>query len=114
VLCIFVGRAVPGRNEPLRTARGRAFVWGGFVRKGFSCLRAIYAAHVVMPMSELTCPMAGREPGGEVGIRTRTDPGSQAAADGLAGWGLPLTSKSERATGTRRHARVSSTAVSRR
>jgi ParB/Sulfiredoxin domain len=44
----------------------------------------IYADRVVMPMSELKCPTARCEPGGEVGIRTRTDPGSQAAADGLA------------------------------
>jgi ParB-like nuclease family protein len=52
-----------------------------------SCRRrhdAIYADRVVMPMSELKCPTARCEPGGEVGIRTRTDPGSQAAADDLA------------------------------
>ena len=52
-----------------------------------SCRRrhdAIYADRVVMPMSELKCPMVRCESGGEVSIRTRTDPGSQAAADGLA------------------------------
>jgi hypothetical protein len=52
-----------------------------------SCRRrheVINADHVVMPMSELKCPTARREPGGEVGIRARTDPGSQAAADDLA------------------------------
>jgi hypothetical protein len=55
-----------------------------------SCRRrhdAIYADRVVMSMSELKCPTARCEPGGEVGIRTRTDPGSQAAADDLAGVG---------------------------
>jgi hypothetical protein len=35
-------------------------------------------------MSELKCPTARCEPGGQVGIRARTDPGSQAAADDLA------------------------------
>jgi hypothetical protein len=52
-----------------------------------SCRRrhdVIYADRVVMPMSELKCPTARCGSGGEVGIRTRTDPGSQAAADGLA------------------------------
>jgi ParB-like nuclease domain len=52
-----------------------------------SCRRrhdVIYADRVVMPMSELKCPMARCEPGGEVGIRTRTEPGSQAEADGPA------------------------------
>ena len=52
-----------------------------------SCQRrhdVINADHVVMPMSELKCPTARVEPGGEVGIRTRTDPGSEAAADDLA------------------------------
>jgi hypothetical protein len=76
-----------------------------------SCRRrhdVIYAVRVVMPMSELKCPTARCEPGGEVGIRTRTDPGSQAAADDLAEWGLPLDFESERATGSQRHARVSS------
>jgi ParB family chromosome partitioning protein len=80
-----------------------------------SCRRrheVIYADRVDMPMSELKCPTARCERGGEVGIRTRTDPGSQAAADGLAEvGGCRSTSKSERATGTRRHARVSSLAV---
>ena len=45
---------------------------------------AINANRVVMPMSESKCPTARSEPGGEVGIRTRTDPASQAAPDGLA------------------------------
>ncbi|MDQ3676369.1 MAG: ParB/RepB/Spo0J family partition protein [Actinomycetota bacterium] len=52
-----------------------------------SCRRRHYvinADRVVMPMSELKCPTARCEPGGEVGIRTRTDPGSQPAADDLA------------------------------
>jgi hypothetical protein len=52
-----------------------------------SCRRrhdVINADRVVMPMSELKCPTARCEPGGEVGIRARTDPGSQAAADDLA------------------------------
>ena len=47
-----------------------------------SCRRrheAIYADRVAMPMSEVKCPTVGCEPGGEVGIRPRTDPGSQAA-----------------------------------
>jgi hypothetical protein len=52
-----------------------------------SCRRRhdrINAERVVMPMSELTCPTARCEPGGAVGIRARTDPCSQAAADDLA------------------------------
>ena len=52
-----------------------------------SCRRrhdVINADRVVMPMSELKCLTARCEPGGEVGIRIRTDPGSQAAADDLA------------------------------
>jgi hypothetical protein len=44
----------------------------------------INADRVVMPMSELKCPTVRCEPGGEVGISTRTDPGSQAAAADLA------------------------------
>jgi hypothetical protein len=44
----------------------------------------INADRVVMPMSELKCPTARCELRGEVGIRTRTDPGSQAAADDVA------------------------------
>src|SRR5215207_379177 len=78
-----------------------------------SCRRrhdVIYADRVLMPMSELKCPTARFAPGGEVGIRIRTDPGSQAAADGLAEVGLPLGFEKQRATGTRRHARVSSDA----
>jgi ParB-like nuclease domain len=52
-----------------------------------SCRRrhdVIYADGVVMPMSELKCPTGRFQPGGEVGIRTWADPGSQAAADDLA------------------------------
>jgi hypothetical protein len=52
-----------------------------------SCRRrhdVINADRVVMPMSELKCPTVRCEPGGEVGISTRTDPGSQAAAADLA------------------------------
>jgi hypothetical protein len=52
-----------------------------------SCRRrhdVINADHVVMPMSELKCPTVRYEPGGEVGIRTRTDPGSQTAAADVA------------------------------
>jgi hypothetical protein len=33
-------------------------------------LRDRYAGHIVMPMSELKCSIARREPGGEVGMRT--------------------------------------------
>jgi hypothetical protein len=71
-------------------------------------LRVIYADRVVMPMSQLKCPTVRCEPGGEVGTRPRKDPGSQAAADDRLKWGLPLASESERATGSRRHARPSS------
>ena len=38
---------------------------------------AINADRVVMPMSDLKCPTVRCEPGGEVGIRPRADPGSQ-------------------------------------
>jgi hypothetical protein len=69
----------------------------------------IYADSVVMPMSGLKCPTVRCGPGGEVGIRTRTDPGSQAEADDLAN-GLPLDFQSERAIDALRHARVSSLA----
>jgi hypothetical protein len=78
-----------------------------------SCRRrhdVIYADRVVMPMSELKCPTARCEPGGEVGIRTRTDPGSQAAANGPAEVGAAARLRKQRATGTRRHARSSSEA----
>jgi hypothetical protein len=44
----------------------------------------INADDVVMPMSELKCATIRCEPGGEVGVRTRADPGSQAATHGLA------------------------------
>ena len=52
-----------------------------------SCRRrhdVINADHVVMPMSELKCPTVRYEPGGEAGIRTRTDPGSQTAVADVA------------------------------
>ena len=52
-----------------------------------SCRRrhdVIYAGHVVMPRSQSKCPTVRCEPAGEVGIRPRTDPGSQSAADDLA------------------------------
>jgi hypothetical protein len=52
-----------------------------------SCRRRhdrIYADHVVMPMSGLKCPTVRYEPGGEAGIRTRTDPGSGTSAADVA------------------------------
>lgn len=61
-----------------------------------SCRRrhdVINADRVVMPMSELKCPTVRCEPGGEVGIRPRSDPGSQTAADDRLKWGLPLDSE---------------------
>ena len=48
---------------------------------------------VVMPMCELNSRAARSEPGGKVGIRIPTDPGSQTAADDLAEVGLPLDSE---------------------
>jgi ParB family chromosome partitioning protein len=48
-----------------------------------SCRRrheVINADSIVMPTSELKWPAVRDEPGGEVGIRTRTDPGHQTAA----------------------------------
>jgi hypothetical protein len=79
-----------------------------------SCRRrheVINSDRVVMPMSELKCPTVRSEPGGEVGIRSRTDPGSQAEAADLAEAGPRFDSESERAIGSQRHARVSSAAA---
>jgi ParB/Sulfiredoxin domain len=76
-----------------------------------SCRRrhdVIYADRVVIPMSELTCATVRREPAGEVGIRTRTDPGSRLRHTIWLKWRLPLDSESEHAIRTRRHARDSS------
>jgi ParB/Sulfiredoxin domain len=78
-----------------------------------SCRRrhdVIYADRVVIPMSELTCATVRREPAGEVGIRTRTDPGSRLRHTIWLKWRLPLDSESEHAIRTRRHARDSSVA----
>ena len=74
-----------------------------------SCRRrhdVTYADGVVMPMSELKVPTDRCTPGGQVGMRTRPDPGGQAAADDLAEAGLPLDSERELASGGQRHARV--------
>jgi hypothetical protein len=79
-----------------------------------SCRRrhdVIYADRVVIPMSELTCATVRREPAGEVGIRTRTDPGSRLRHTIWLKWRLPLDSESEHAIRTRRHARDSSLAT---
>jgi ParB-like nuclease family protein len=76
-----------------------------------SCRRrhdVIYADRVVIPMSELTCATVRREPAGEVGIRTGTDPGSRLRHTIWLKWRLPLDSESEHAIRTRRHARDSS------
>jgi hypothetical protein len=81
-----------------------------------SCRRrhdVIYADRVVIPMSELTCATVRREPAGEVGIRTRTDPGSRLRHTIWLKWRLPLDSESEHAIRTRRHARDSSNGVPR-
>jgi hypothetical protein len=76
-----------------------------------SCRRrhdVIYADHVVMPMSELKCPTVRYEPGGEAGIRTRTDPRSRTSAADVAEVVPAARLRSERAIGSQRHARVSS------
>jgi hypothetical protein len=68
-----------------------------------SCRRrhdVIYADRVVIPMSELTCATVRREPAGEVGIRTRTDPGSRLRHTIWLKWRLPLDSESEHAIRT--------------
>jgi hypothetical protein len=70
-------------------------------------LRRIYADRVVMPMSEVKCPMARWEPGGEVGIRPGRIQAVRLRQTAWLKWGCRSTSKSERATGTRRHARIS-------
>jgi hypothetical protein len=80
-----------------------------------SCRRrhdVIYADHVVMPMSESKCPTVRHEPGGEVGMRTRTDPGTRSSAADVTEVGpCRSTPRASAAIGSQRHARVSSKAV---
>ena len=71
-------------------------------------MRVIYADRGVMPMSELKAPRFVVNPV----ARSAYDPGQIQAVrlrqTTWLKWGLPLDFESERATGTRRHAPVSS------